>query len=123
MANPNIVNVTDIRGTTTYLIPSNTSANTLLSNAASSGKIFKVNFISVANVTGGGVVTTVSVNSAAAGGGTNYRLAYQITVPINAALIITDKSTSFYLMENQSIVVISGTSSALEYVCSYEEIT
>ena len=37
MANPNIVSVTSILGNTTFLTPANTTANVLLSNAASSG--------------------------------------------------------------------------------------
>jgi hypothetical protein len=43
-------------------------------------------------------------------------------VPANASLIAVDKTTSFYLMENQSIVVTSGTSSAITYTISYESI-
>jgi len=50
-------------------------------------------------------------------------LAYQISVPANASLIISDKTTSFYITENQSLAVISGTSSALTYVASFEAIT
>jgi len=52
MANPNIVNVSAIYGTTTYFTPSGTTAVVLLPNAASSGKVFKINQIVAANVTG-----------------------------------------------------------------------
>jgi len=47
MANPNIVNVTDIRGKTTYAALTTTLTTVLLANAASSGKVFKVNSIMV----------------------------------------------------------------------------
>jgi hypothetical protein len=124
MANPNIVNVSAIYGTTTYVALSTTSATTLLSNAASSGKVFKVDNIVVSNVNGSTAANvTVSVNSAAAGGGTAYRLAYQISVPAGASLIVTDKSTAFYLMENQSVVITAGTANYLEAVLSYEDIS
>ena len=66
---------------------------------------------------------TVAINSAAGGAGTNYRLIYQVTVPINAAIVIVDKSTAFYLGEAQSIVVTVGTASAIELTASYEAIT
>ena len=123
MANPNIVNVTAIYGNTTYVALSTTSATTLLSNAASSGKVYKVDDIVVSNVNGSTAATvTVSVNSAAAGGGTAYRLAYNISVPAGASLIVTDKSTAFYLMENQSVVITAGTANYLEAVLSYEDI-
>lgn len=123
MANPNIVNVTAIYGNTTYAALSSTSPTTLLSNAASSAKVFKVDDIVVSNVNGSTAATvTVSVNSAAAGGGTAYRLAYNISVPAGASLIVTDKSTAFYLMENQSVVITAGTANYLEAVLSYEDI-
>jgi hypothetical protein len=124
MANPNIVNVSTITGNTTYVALSSTSATTLLSNAASSNKVFKVDDIVVSNVNGSTAANvTVSVNSAASGGGTAYRLAYQISVPAGASLIVTDKSTSFYLMENQSVVITAGTANYLEAVISYEDIS
>jgi hypothetical protein len=124
MANPNIVNVSTITGNTTYVALSTTSATTLLSNAASSGLVFKVDNIVVSNVNGTTAANvTVSVNSAASGGGTAYRLAYQISVPAGASLIVTDKSTAFYLMENQSVVITAGTASYLEAVLSYENIS
>ena len=101
----------------------NTSATTLLSNASSSGLVYKVESLTCANVTGSNATVTVSVNSAASGGGTAYRLAYQISVPAGASLIVTDKSTAFYLMENQSVVVTAGTANYLEVVASYEQIS
>jgi hypothetical protein len=122
MANPNIVNVTTILGTTTFLTPANTTANVLLSNAASSGLVFKVNNIVAANVTGSAANTTVSIDNLAAGAGTDFPIVFAVSVPANASLIAVDKTTSFYLMENQSIVVTSGTSSAIAYTISYESI-
>lgn len=122
MANPNIVNVTTINGNTAVSAPANTSAAVLLSNAASSSTVYKIDMIQATNVTATAATVTVSINNAAAGGGTAYRLAYQISVPANASLILIDKSTSFYLTENTSIVVTSGTASAIEYVCAYESI-
>ena len=123
MANPNIVNVTSILGTTTYLTPANTTANTLLSNAASSGLVFKINQIVCANVNGSSAVNaTVSINSAAAGAGTNYPIISTVSVPASASLIAVDKTTAVYLMENSSIVVTSGTASGITYTISYESI-
>ena len=123
MANPNIVNVTSILGTTAYLTPANTTANTLLSNAASSGLVYKINQIVCANVNGTSAVNaTVSINSLAAGAGTNYPVISTIAVPASASVIAVDKTTAIYLMENQSIVVTSGTASGITYTISYESI-
>jgi len=124
MANPNIVAVTSILGNTTYLTPANTSANVLLSNAASSGNVLKINQIVCANVDGSSAANcTVTVNSAAAGGGTAYPIVSTVSVPADASLIVVDKTTAIYLMEDQSIVVTSGTASDLTFTISYEAIS
>ena len=123
MANPNIVNVSSIYGNTTYLVPGTTSATTWTALTPASGTVNKVNNIVASNVTASAATVTVSVNSATAGGGTAYRIAYQISVPANASLIIVDKTTSFYVGEAQSVVVTVGTSSAIELTASYEALT
>jgi hypothetical protein len=123
MANPNIVNVTSIYGNTSYLIPSSTSAATWTALTPASGTVNKIDNIVASNVTGSVATVTVAINSAAAGAGTNYRLVYQVIVPVNASLIVVDKSTAFYLGEAQSIVVTVGTASAIELTASYEAIT
>lgn len=123
MANPNIVNVTSIYGNTSYLIPSGTSATTWTALTPASGTVNKIDNLVVSNVTTSAAVVTVSVNSATGGGGTAYRIAYQISVPAGASLIVIDKTTAIYLGESQSIVVTSGTNAALECTASYEAIT
>ena len=123
MAAPNIVAVTTIYGKTAYATPSDTSANVLLANAASSGKVYKINQIVAANVDGTSAVDcTVSINTAAAGSGTSYPIVSTVSVPADASLIVTDKTTAFYLEEDKSIVVTSGTASKIAYTVSYEEI-
>ena len=124
MANPNIVSVTSILGNTTFLTPADTAANVLLSNAASSGDVLKINQIVAANVNGTSAVdTTVAVNNAAAGAGTSFPVVSTVSVPADASIIVTDKTTAIYLMENQSIVVTSGTASGISYTISYEAIS
>ena len=123
MANPNIVNVTSIYGNTSYLIPANTSANTWTALTPASGTVNKVDYIVAANVTSSAATVTVSVNSAVSGGGTAYRIAYQISIPANASLVVVDKTTAVYVGEAQSIVVTVGTASAIELTASYEAIT
>jgi len=124
MANPNIVAVTSILGNTTFVTPANTSANVLLSNAAASGNVLKINQIVAANVNGTSAVdTTVAINNAAAGAGTSFPVVSTVSVPADASIIVTDKTTAIYLMEDQSIVVTSGTASGISYTISYEAIS
>ena len=123
MAAPNIVNITSMYGKTTYLTPANTTANVLLANASGSGKVFKINMIIASNVDGTSAAdATIAINTAAAGSGTSYPLLSTASVPADASLIVVDKSTSFYLEEDKSIVVTSGTSSDIAFIVSYEEI-
>ena len=130
MANPNIANASSILGTTTYFTPSGTSAVVLLPNAASSGKVFKINQIVAANTTGSAANATVSIytNGAVAQGsapssGTAYPIISTASVPAYASLIAVDKTTAIYLMEGTSITITSGTSNALTFTVSYEDIS
>jgi hypothetical protein len=127
MAAVNIVNVTSIYGKTTYYVPSGTSAVVLLPNAAASSTVMKINEITATNTTGTAANTTVSIytngavaQGSAPSGGTAYPIAGTISVPANAALIVSDKTTAFYLEEGVSISITSGTGSAITYTVSYE---
>tara|TARA_R110000868_G_scaffold391929_1_gene662382 strand:- start:352 stop:723 length:372 start_codon:yes stop_codon:yes gene_type:complete len=123
MANPNIVNVTSIVGNS-LSVAVLTTATQLASNAASSGKVFKINSIVIANVDGTSAADiTVNIYSAAALGGTAIAIASTISVPPDASLIVTDKTTMFYLLENQSIGALASASGDLVATISFEEIT
>jgi len=132
MANPNILNVISIFGDTAYVIPSTNVANsswkydgatTLTGLTPAANSVHKIDSIIISNTTANTVNGSVAVYSAAALGGTAYYLAYQINIPANASLIVTDKTTSFYVTNTQSIGVTSGTGSALTFVASFEIIT
>ena len=130
MANPNIVNVSAIYGATTYYTPTGTTAVVLLPNAASSGKVFKIDNIVVSNTTASAANATVSIytNGAVAQGsapssGTAYPIVSTVSVPAYSSLIAVDKTTALYLMEGTSITITSGTGSALTYSVSYEDIS
>jgi hypothetical protein len=130
MANPNIVGVTAIYGNTTYYTPSGTTTVVLLANAASSGVVNKIDNIIATNISSSPATATVAIytngsvaqGSAPSGGSTN-SIIYQVPVPVNAAIIVVDQSTAFYLQEGTSIVVTSGTASAITYITSYETIS
>ena len=126
MANPNIVNVTAIYGNTSSNLISSTAdpfATALLDNAASSGKVYKVNTIIAANVDGVSPYDiTIKIFSEDALGGTGTAIASTITVPADASVVIIDKNTSFYLLEDRSIGATAGTANKIVVTCSWEEI-
>ena len=133
MANPNIVNVVSIFGNVAYVTPSTTSATTSWTHNGTTsltgltpavGTVNRVTSIVVSNVTASAANCTVQIaNNATFASGTAFSVAYQISVPPNASLIVTDKTTSFYVTENQSVGVTSGTASALVYTATFEAIT
>jgi hypothetical protein len=127
MANPNIVNVTTIYGNTSTNLISSTAdpfATALVNNAASSGKVYKINSIVVANVDGtSNADITIKIFSQDDLGGTGTAIASTITVPADASLIVTDKTTSFYLLEDKSIGATASAANDLVVTCSWEEIS
>jgi hypothetical protein len=123
MANPNLAVVTTILGNNSSTALSTTSATSIVSNAASSGKVFKINTIMVANVDGTSAADiTINKYSAAALGGTAFAIASTISVPADATLIVVDKTTSFYLKENESIGATAAVANDLVVTCSWEEL-
>jgi hypothetical protein len=123
MANPNIVNVTAIYGNNSTTALSTTNATAIINNAAASGKVYKVNSIVVANVDGSTAAdVTVNIYSQDDLGGTAYAIASTISVPADASLIVTDKTTSFYLKEDQSVGAVAGAANDLVVTASWEEL-
>lgn len=123
MANPNMLNVSSIKGENAFLSLNTTLPTLIVSNAADSGKIYKINSIIVSNVDGETAANiTISLHDAENLGGTTFPIAYTISVPADASLIVVDKSTAFYLKENQSLSAAAGTEDDLVVVSSWEEI-
>lgn len=124
MANPNIVNTASIVGNNSLTALSSTSATAIVNNAASSGKIYKVNSIVVSNVDGTNPADiSINIYSQDDLGGTAYSLVSTIAVPADASLIVVDKTTSIYLKEDQSIGAIAGSADDLVVTASWEEIS
>ena len=125
MANPNIVSVNSIFGNTTGIALTTTLTTVLLANGTSSGKVFKIESIMVANVDGTNAAdVSIDIHTAANGtAGTSFALAATISVPADATLNLVDKNSTFYLMENQSIIGGASANSDLEVVIAYEDIS
>lgn len=117
MANPNIVNVTDIRGKTA-VANITTDATILVENSAASNKVFKINGLIISNVDGANVAG-ISVDffrdSVA------YHLVSTVNVPADASIDVLSKSV--YLQEGDALRITATANSHLQAVCSYEEIS
>ena len=124
MASPNIVNVTTITGKTNVVSLTTTNATEVVSNAAASNKVFKINSLVVSNVDGTNAADiTISLYSEDNIGGTATQIVSTVSVPADASLVVIDKNTSIYLEEDKSIGATAGSASDLKVVCSYEEIS
>ena len=123
MAAPNIVNVASIIGVSTFVGITTTAPVVLISNAASSNQVYKINTLMASNTAGSTATITVKIFSAAAGAGTSVSIASSISIPSGSTLAIIGKDTPLYLEENRSIGAIAGTVNAIDIVASYETIS
>jgi hypothetical protein len=124
VAAPNIVNVTSIIGKSAVVDLTSTSATSVVSNAASSGKVFKIESLIVANVDGVNAADiTINYYSAAALGGTATQIVSTVSVPADSSLVVIDRGTSIYLEEDKSIGATAGSANDLKVLISYEDIS
>tara|TARA_Y100001963_G_scaffold48354_1_gene68012 strand:+ start:184 stop:564 length:381 start_codon:yes stop_codon:yes gene_type:complete len=126
MAAPNIVDVATITGITTWKAGINLEAagvSVIVTNAASSGKVLKVNSL-VASSIGATTGVTTKIFNLAAGAGNSVSIGTTMTVPSFSSLAVVSKEMSIYLQENQSIGVFKEASKGdIDVVCSYEDIS
>ena len=123
MANPNIVAVTTINGNVKAAAVL-TTIGEIVSNAASSGKIFKINSLYVANIDGtASVDITVNHYSQAALGGTAFAVASTVAVAADSTLVVVTKDSAIYLLENQSMGILASLAGDAVFTCSWDEIS
>lgn len=118
MANPNIVNVSSIFGRTAVQNVT-TAATAIVTNSVSSNIVQKINSLIVANVNG---TTAADITAEVLRSGVAYRLAFTISVPADATLVVVSKDTAVYLEEGDSLRLTASANSFLQAICSYEDI-
>jgi len=124
VANPNIVAVSSIYGKTVYDTDVATSPAALVTNAASSGKVLKINSLIIANIDGTNAADiTVTLRQTSNASVLHSTIANTVSVPADATLVVISKDTSIYLEEDQALYVVASASGDLSATCSYEEIS
>ena len=121
MAAPNLVNVATITAKSVQAALSTTLTTEILANGSSSGKVFKVNNILVANIDG-----TNSADASVAitkSGGSPIMIASTIAVPADSTLVVVDKDTGLYLEEGDNIEAGASAASDLVITINYEELS
>lgn len=119
MAAPNIVNVSTITGKTASANASTTQAN-VASNAASSGKVLKVNSLYITNIDG---TNAADISVSLLRSSVNYYIASTLTVPADSTIVVISKDSSIYLEEGDGLTITASANGDLQAVCSYEEIS
>ena len=119
MANPNIVNVTTITGKTAVQAVG-TSATAIVTNAAASGKIYKINSLIISNIDG---TNSADITVDLYRSSTAYHLVKTVTVDADSSFSPIDKNLSIYLEEGDSLRLTASAAGDLEAICSYEEIS
>ena len=133
MAAPNIVNVATITGVTTYHsgIAATTGGKgtagitTVVSNAAASGKVLKINSLTAAGIAATTGITLQHFNHVNhASAGSTVSIAMTVSVPLFSSLVVISKENSIYLEENTSLgIFCQPNTGTIDVVCSYEEIS
>jgi hypothetical protein len=124
MAQPNIVNVTTIRGNTAVAAVTNVSSN-LVVNSDGSGQVLKLNALYISNIQAVG--NTALVSAALLRSGVSYEIAHNIAVSGNTTLDVISKS--IYLEEGDCLRVSANTTfsananNLCEAICSFEAIS
>jgi len=122
MSNPNIAAATSILGGTAYGSVTSSLAP-VVTNAASSNTIIKVNTLIIINKTGASAAD-VTAQIQTASGGSPTDICINITVPAKSNLVLISKDISFYLLEDRRIsVVCAASATSLNYFVSYETIS
>jgi hypothetical protein len=119
MANPNIGTATNFYGRSNGLALTTSAQN--ITGTVPTNRIYKVNSLIIANVNGttAADVTVTWFDTATA---TSYNLAFTISVPADATLVVLSKDTQLYLEEGDSISVTASANSVLHATVSFEEI-
>jgi len=124
MANPNIATATTVLANNAQVSLTGTTATLLVSNAASSNKVFLIDSIIVANVDGANACdVTVTRFQSATNTGTEFPIASTIVVPADATLIVVGKDNPINLTENESIYVTAGAANDLVVDCNWKELS
>ena len=124
MAAPNIVNVATITAKTDTALLTGTSATAALSNAASSGKVLKVNSLVISNVDASAAATiTIGIYPQDDIAGTAVVYANAVSIAPNSFLVAIDKDVGMYLEEDTSLGVTASAANDLTYTITYEELS
>jgi hypothetical protein len=124
MANPNLATATNVYAANAQVSLTATTATLLVSNAASSGKVYLIDSIVVSNVDGTNAcdITVTRFNSAT-NTGTAFPICSTVAVPADASLIVVGSENKINLLEDESIYVTASVANDLVVDANWKELS
>ena len=116
MASPNLLSVSTVNGKSATLLL-NTTATAIVTNAANSNSVYKINILTISNVDN---VNACAVIVDLYRSNVAYRMSANISIPVNTSFTPIDKSSIYYLEEGDSLRLTANAANKLEATCSYE---
>ena len=115
MAAPNLLTSTTVTGKTAFANCTTVLAN-VITNAASSGTVVKLNAIVLSNYTVNATSANVIINRS----GTSYYIGGTISIPAYSTLVLLGKDTSLYLEEGDVLQANVSANISISMSASYE---
>lgn len=118
MSAPNLLGSTTVTGKTALSALTTVTAN-VITNAAASSTVVKLENIVLANYTASTVTANIMINRSS----TTYYVGGTISVPANSTLVLLGKDTSLYLEEGDVLQGNVSANSSVSFSAGYELIS
>lgn len=115
MSAPNLINTTSVSGKTAVAALTTVTGN-VLTNAASSSTVVKLNNVTLTNYSSSAVTANVMINRS----GTSYYIGGNIAIPGNSNLVLLGKDTSMYMEEGDVLQSNVSANTSVNMFASYE---
>ena len=112
----NVANTITITAKTSWSNVTTVTSN-VLSNAASSGQIYKINNIMLSNYSVSTITSNVIVSRSGTG---NFYVVGNISIPLNSLMTVVGKDTQIYLEEGDTLQVNASANSSIHMSVGYE---
>lgn len=120
MATPNILAVTT-QTPVSAGIAVGTGSTAILN--PTSGHAYKIKYLAFANKDTVARTVTCNLHSATSGGGTAFAMCSALSIPANSTVILVGGGAVMNLGDDKSIYALAGTTSTIECVISYDDLT
>jgi hypothetical protein len=120
MANPNMFTANALYGKLAVANLTTTSNTSIVTNAADSNTVIRLNSLNLTNYTNGSTNGTVSWFDQPGAAGNAFHIVRNVTVPAYSTLTVINKDSVYYVEEGKSIGVTAAAANTLTATASYE---